>query len=84
MVAWNTGRFRVNKGQLATATDQLLVCGVKKAGLGRSSAVAIEPGGDSSVVDRPVYVRPASRPGLLLSSALFFAGGVIGFSIVWL
>ncbi len=84
MQAWNTGRFRVNKDQLATATDQLLVCGVKKVRFGRGSAIAIEAGGDESIVDQPVYVRRASRPSTLLSVAIFLCGGAIGFSIVWM
>jgi hypothetical protein len=83
MQAWNTGRFRVNKDQLATRTDQLLVCGVKKARFGRGSVAVMEAGGDESIVDRPVYVRRRSRPGTLLSTGIFLIGAVIGFSAVW-
>jgi hypothetical protein len=80
MISWSTGRFRVNKDQLATPTDRLLVCGVKKARIARGSAMTL----DTPLTEQitvPALVR-TDRPSAKLGTFVFMVGAALGFAIV--
>ena len=74
MLGWDSGRFHINEDQLATATDRLLVCGVKKP---RSSVRTIEPPPAAA----ESIVRSA-RPSATIGTLVFCCGGVLGFFAV--
>ena len=86
---WNSGRFHINADQLATPTDRMLVCGVKKYDVGRGSAPVV----DAPLVEVPLvepiaellegpFVLRSARPTTAIATLVFFIGGVLGFGAV--
>jgi hypothetical protein len=82
MIGWSTGRFHINEEQLATATDRLLVCGVKKPRIGRGSSPVVEAPVSEPSVTETIAVPVLARPTAALGTFVFAVGIALGFGVV--